>query len=464
MTSHQSVTVIGAGISGLTAARRLLQARTELGVTVIDAGTRSGGMVETEHWQGLTIDHGPEGVITTKPEALDLIDALGMTEDLVVSGPAPRRTFIARDGQLRPLPYGILNPTRRAAKNLLLSGLLSPRDKLRIAAEPLIRRRRELHDESVGAFVRRRFGQGMLDSLVDPLIGGIHGDSPDRLSAEMLIPALRRVELQGRSVAFHALRRGKASGAERLPPLVTLKGGMGSLTDRLASDLGDSLRLGERATAITRDASQWLVHLEDGPAARSDGVIVAIPCEPAADLLRPHDAELAAAVGALPSSPSQTVTLIWSSSHLTPPQDGTGFLVPRSEQRHLAACTWTTAKWHHRSEDNSVMVRCYMRAPGASDDELISMAREELAPFTDLSASPKRTIVRQVPAALPVMEIGHQSRVAAIHEQVARLGLLALAGAGLCGSGLPACIRSGNQAADNIISALDDSGRVLGES
>jgi oxygen-dependent protoporphyrinogen oxidase len=105
-----------------------------------------------------------------------------------------------------------------------------------------------------------------------------------------------------------------------------------------------------------------------------------------------------------------------------------------------------------------------MRAPGASDDELISMAREELAPFTDLSASPKRTIVRQVPAALPVMEIGHQSRVAAIHEQVARLGLLALAGAGLCGSGLPACIRSGNQAADNIISALDDSGRVLGES
>jgi oxygen-dependent protoporphyrinogen oxidase len=106
LTSHQSVTVIGAGISGLTAARRLLQARPELGVTVIDAGTRSGGMVETEHWQGLTIDHGPEGVITTKPEALDLIDALGMTEDLVVSGPAPRRTFIARDGQLRPLPYG----------------------------------------------------------------------------------------------------------------------------------------------------------------------------------------------------------------------------------------------------------------------------------------------------------------------------------------------------------------------
>ena len=115
------VVVIGAGISGLAAARHLRITDPGVEVIVLDKADRCGGMIETEHWNGLTIEHGPEGVVTTKPEAVDLIGAVGLADQVVVSGPAPRRTFIVRDGTLLPLPYGILNPTRSAAKNLMVS-------------------------------------------------------------------------------------------------------------------------------------------------------------------------------------------------------------------------------------------------------------------------------------------------------------------------------------------------------
>ncbi|MFV2040179.1 MAG: protoporphyrinogen oxidase, partial [Acidimicrobiales bacterium] len=448
MSTRQSVIVVGAGISGLAAAHHLRQVAPEVNLTVVDAATRAGGMVETEHWRGLTIEHGPEGLLSTKPEALALIDQVGMTEDILTDGPAPRQTFIVRGGDLRPLPYGILNPTRTAAGNLLRSPLLSVRGKLRLAGEPFVRRRRDPEDESVCMFVRRRFGQEMVDALVDPLIGGIHGADTDRLSAQMLLPALHHIEQEGHSVALAALRRPGGKRSQRLPPLVTLRRGMGSLTDRLAEGLDGALQLGTRVETIEQVSAGWVVHFEGGAARTADALILAVPTGPAAELLRPHDSTLATALGDLPSSASQTVTLIWESGTVTAPSRGTGFLVPREEQRHLAACTWTTAKWHHRSEDGSVMVRCFMRVPAATDDELVSLARAELARLTDLAAVPARTIVRQVRAALPIIEVGHRARVTEIHRRVIQLGSLALAGAGLEGSGLPACVRSGTRAAD----------------
>lgn len=453
MSERRSVVVIGAGISGLAAAHHLAELAPDVHLTVVDAATRAGGMVETEHWNGLTIEHGPEGVLSTKPEALALIEAVGMTGELVVDGPAPRQTFVVRGGELRPLPYGILNPTRTAAVNLLRSPLLSPRGKLRLAIEPFVRRRRDPSDESVAEFVRRRFGNEMLEALVDPLIGGIHGADTEQLSAEMLLPALRGLEQRGRSVAIGALRRG--GGKRRLPPLVTLRRGMASLTDRLGAGLGDQLRLGLRVQSLERTASEWVVHFGDGAPVTADALVLAVPAAPTAKLLRPHDSKLAAMVEALPSSGSQTVTLIWGPGDVSAPDHGTGFLVPRDEQRHLAACTWTTSKWHHRSENGSVMVRCFMRVPDATEDELVSLARSELAKFTNLRAAPIRTIVRQVSSALPLIEVGHRCRVSAIHERVGALGCIALAGAGLEGSGLPACVRSGTRAADRAIAGLD---------
>ena len=186
MPERASVVVVGAGISGLTAAHQL--ARTGASIVVVDAADRAGGMVHTEHWRGFTIEHGPEGFLSTRPEALELIDDLGLAGDLVTGGPAPRRSFVLRRGRLQPLPQGVLQPTRTAARNLIASPLLSMRGRARLALEPVVGRNRSASDESVASFVRRRFGAELLDELVEPLVGGVHGAGTDELSAQLQAP------------------------------------------------------------------------------------------------------------------------------------------------------------------------------------------------------------------------------------------------------------------------------------
>ena len=441
----REVVVVGAGISGLAAARAL-QDQPDTTVTVLDASVRVGGMVETERWGGFTIDLGPEGVVTAKPEAMELISELGLDDEIVSGGPAPRQTFIARHGRLEPLPYGVLNPNRAAAINLMKSPLLSVSGKLRLALEPFVKRRREGQDESVASFVRRRFGDDLLQTIVEPLIGGIHGGDCGRLSSEMLLPALTRIEREGHSIAIAAARKGKAATPTlQRTPLVTLERGMGSLTDAMAATLTGPLKLGAKVESIACDQARWKLSL-DGGTIEADQIVLALPAAASAQLLSPLDHELATKLQALPASDSQTVTFMWEEGAMKLPQRGTGFLVPRPEQRALAACTWVSEKWHHRAE-SGLMVRCFMRDPGSSDDQVIDAAQAEMHRLMGARAEPSRVIVRQTRAALPVMEVGHHDRVSSLHEHADRLSGLALAGGGLEGSGLPACIRSGHRAA-----------------
>jgi protoporphyrinogen/coproporphyrinogen III oxidase len=544
------VAVIGAGISGLVAAHHLRTTAPDTEVVVLERDDRAGGMVHTEHWQGRVIEHGPEGFVTNRPEALELVDELGLGDQLVVGGPAPRRTFVARGDDLVPLPYGVLNPDRTAAADLLRSPLLSMRGRLRLMAEPFVPRRRDPADESVASFVRRRFGAELLEALVEPLIGGIHGSSTDELSAEMLVPALRRIELDGGSVALAALRRRRgrrrlgprtdagavaahttsnratdtsasrstlltslraraasvarsagvaapsgtrpSAAGSTLPPLVSLRDGMASLTDAIAAELGDALQLGVGVATIRplggpgAATTGWELTLGDGRCLVVDGLVLATPPAVTGALLRPLDPEVATSVASMPWGSSTTVTLIWDADDVPPLEMGTGYLVAGRDGGRVAACTFTTAKWHHRSVDGAVMIRCFLRgvdapAPagertateGTATDEphrdglhgdaattdraLVALARGELARRIGLTADPSRTIVERVPIALPVMTVGHRGRVRTIHERVARLGPVAVAGAGLEGAGLPACIRSGRLAADAVVQSLDRS-------
>ncbi|MFN3215560.1 MAG: protoporphyrinogen oxidase, partial [Acidimicrobiales bacterium] len=431
---------------------------------------------------GRVVELGPEGFVSNRPEALDLVEAVGLSEELVVDGPAPRQTFIARGDRLLPLPYGVMNPDRTAAADLLRSPLLSVRGRLRLMAEPVVPRRNANPDsdvdESVAAFVRRRFGDEMLTALVDPLIGGIHGSSTDELSAEMLVPALRRIELDGASVALTALRRSRRKGRSRrsggspadaaasertLPPLVSLRRGMGSLTDAVADHLNGSIRLGVGVTSIEptpertgSPPSRWRVTCDDGSVLDADAVIVATPPAVTAGLLAPLAGATAAEVAAMPWGSSTTVSLTWAPGQVNLDM-GTGYLVPVSEGGVVAACTFTTAKWHHRSVDGSTMVRCFMRGDGVdpmSDEDLVRAARDELRRRVGVTAPPAEASVRRVPVALPVMKVGHRARVQEIHAGLDGLTGLALAGGGLEGAGLPACIRSGRLAADRALAAL----------
>ena len=457
MAERHAVVVIGAGISGLTAAHRLRRSG-QTDVVVVDPGQRAGGMIHTESWRGFTIEHGPEGFLSTRPEGLGLVDELGLRSDLVTDGPAPRRTFILRDGTLRPLPQGILQPTRASARNLMTSPLLGLRGRARLALEPLIRRDRGTDDQSVAAFVRRRFGTELLDELIEPLVGGVHGAGTEALSADMVLAPLRRIEREGRSIALRALRTPAPTAQGGLPPLVTLRGGMGQLVDALAASVGPALRLGRGVASLEKLDDGWRLVLTDGETVDAGAVVLATPPAATAKLVAPIDPELSDLVAAQPMSQSQIVTLVWepgSQDELrTDDLPGTGFLVPRREGGHVAACTWVSGKWHHRAPAGGVAVRCFLRpVDGRLLDEApaVETAQQIVTETLGLRAHPTRALHGVQRAAIPVMHVGHRLRIAQIAERVAGVGGLALAGAGLEGSGIPACIRSGTLAAESVL-------------
>ena len=139
-TPEVGATVVGAGIAGLAAALELQRSVSE--VVLIDPSDRPGGVMRTDHVAGYVLERGPN-TIQVKAPMLAFLRRLGLEDALLRARPASRRRFVYRDGALVQVPMSPLAFAR--------TPLLSTRGKLRLLAEPLIRRG-DGFDESVAEF------------------------------------------------------------------------------------------------------------------------------------------------------------------------------------------------------------------------------------------------------------------------------------------------------------------------
>ncbi|HEX7138456.1 MAG TPA: protoporphyrinogen oxidase, partial [Vicinamibacterales bacterium] len=239
--------VIGAGIAGLTTAYQLT--RDGASVRVLEASGRAGGVIFSEQFDGFTIDAGPDSLLVQKPEAIALCRELGLGDRLVSTKP-PRLAYIQRNRRLHALPAASILGIPTRIGPFLSTRLFSWPGKLRMGAELFVPAKRDEGDESVGAFMRRRFGQEATDFLAEPLLAGIHAGDVERLSLKSVFPRFRDAERTHGSVlrAFAAQMRTApaAEGAFR-----SLPGGLTELTCALARALRpDCLLTNARGLAI----------------------------------------------------------------------------------------------------------------------------------------------------------------------------------------------------------------------
>src|SRR4030095_4943526 len=198
------VAIVGGGIAGLTAAYELR--KRGLGVRVLEAGTRAGGVITTERFDGWVIDGGPDSMLVQKPAAVALCRELGIAERLV-STLTPRTAYVLRDDRFHAIQEGSFLGFPIKFSALARSSLFTVGGRLRMACEALVPRGGDGEDESIASFVRRRFGQEAVEYLADPLLAGIHAGDAERLSMRALFPRLLEAERQSGSVirAFRAL-------------------------------------------------------------------------------------------------------------------------------------------------------------------------------------------------------------------------------------------------------------------
>ena len=494
------VAVIGGGTSGLAAAYTLACAR-QAGAPVeemlIEASDRLGGVIRTETMDGFVIEAGPDSFLAEKPQAAALARELGLGDDLMGSNDHARRTYILHRGRLLPLPDGLmfLVPTRLWP--MVTTRLLPLSTKIAAARElfssPPVA---DPGDESVASFVRRHFGQAMVENIADPLLAGVYGGDSASLSVRSVLPRFWEMERKHGSLTratLEAMRqRRKASSnnhngpdsagtgvgpPRKLPLFMTLKGGLEQMTERLAARLEKSrLFLGRRADGIEfapggpggaadSCSRRFQISCQGEGAFDADAVVLAVPALLAGGLIPALDHRLSELLEGVTYSSSMTVSLGFDERARAALPAGFGFLVPRKEQRRMLACTFVHAKFDHRAPDGKAMLRCFLggaRDPdvlGLSDDAVVGLVQQELKEILNFTAEPLFCRVHRWPDSMAQYPVGHAGRVSAIEERLQDLPGLYLAGNAYSGIGISDCIRTGKGAAEKALEFVGLGGR-----
>jgi len=477
------VAIIGGGIAGMAAAFELEKARAagaDVAYTLFEARGKLGGSLASETVNGVVLERGPDSFLSEKPAGAELCRELGLADQLTPSNDANRKTYIVVKNRLVPLPDGLmfLIPTKLVPT--ALSGLFSPATKIRMGLELLHPPRPSGKDESVAALVKRHFGQEAVDRLADPLLSGIYGGDATQLSARTVLPKLVEMETEYGSLtrgmlAAHRKMRAKmaaarstgpaAGGEKRSAPrsiFTTLKGGLQQLVDALELRLNPKwIRKSTAVSALDRVGDGWRVRLS-GTDETYDAVIVASPAWAAGGMLAATDAGLGDELNAIPYSSSITVNLVFDEAQLGKLPDGFGFLVPAVEERAMLACTFVHRKFAGRTPTGKAVLRAFLGGAknevllDQSDEVLVATVRRELSEI--LGA---RVVGPHIPAeatqvsrwrkAMAQYAVGHQERMLRIRERVATLPGLRLAGNAYDGIGIPDCIRTGRNAAKELM-------------
>jgi len=441
------VAIVGGGISGLAAAYELQ--RRGLTVRVLEAGPRAGGVITTERFDDWVIDGGPDSILVQKPAAVALCRELGIA-DRLISTLTPRTAYILRDRRLHRIAEGSFLGFPLDVGSLARSSVFTLGGRLRMACEVVMPRHAGDEDESVGAFVRRRFGEEAVDYLAEPLLAGIHAGDVDRLSIRALFPRLLEAERQSGSVirAFRAMRaRPSPQGA-----FVSLPGGTGELVDSLVRALTPgTVSTSTRVTDLHRHANYRIETSAGLVEARV--VVLAVPAYVAASLLRRFDTTIAALAEGIPYASTATVALGYRRDQIANPMAGSGFVVPRVERSPLLAATWVTSKWPQRAPDGHALLRGFLgggrdpRRLDADDDELTKLVVNELSQLMGISGTPLFTRIFRWTKQSPQYEVGHLQRVATIDRQLASIPGLFVTGSGFRAIGIPDCVADGRETA-----------------
>lgn len=459
----ERLVIVGGGISGLATAVRVLEAAQRRGValevTVLEAQDRPGGRMWSDREDGYVVEHGPNGFLDGKPDALDLTGRLNASDRLLRASPLARKRFIIRRGRLLRLP--------ESPPAFLASRLLTLRGKVRVLCEPFAPPPPE-GDETLADFARRRLGPQALDFLMDPMVSGVFAGDPERLSLHAAFPRIHELEREYGGL-FKALwrlgrKRGRRGGGGPAGPggtLTSFRGGVRTLVETLAATLQGRLKCGAPVRRIERTSSGYRV-LAGSPerADEAGAVVLACPAYEAARLCADLAPSLAGELDAIPYAPVTVVATAYAREDVRHPLDGFGFLVPSREGRPILGTLWDSSVFGDRAPAGRVLLRTMLggaRRPDLAampDGDLVRAVRSQLRDLLGVRADPLRVWVYRHDRGIPQYEVGHLERLARIEQ-----GLRALPGVFLChnayrGIALNDCAREAKATAEAVMEYL----------
>lgn len=447
VTSHR-IAVVGAGITGLTAAHDLAKAGHR--VTVFEARKEAGGAIRSQHHDGgWLVEAGPNSLMLRDRSLDALFTELGLEPELQLANPAAAKRFIVRGGRPIALPSGPLGA--------VFTPIFNFRGKLRVLAEPFIAKNTTNPDETLDSFARRRVGQEFLDYAVNPFIGGVYSCAPEELCVRHALPRLWRLEQNHGSLVkgtIALLRAKKKSGDKTKTRLVSFRGGLQALPDALARARGENLRLGCAVTSLARDSTSGAWRVTSAAGTEEFDRVLLCSSAPALAKLAVGDsgATPLSSLAAMPYTAVTSVALGFPRTAVAHALDGFGMLIPAKENRRILGSLFSSTLFPGRAPDGHVLLTTFVggRQPeiaGKSDAELEALVREELAALLGATGAPVFRHFNRWPQAIPKYTVGFGALAATMDAFEREHPGVFLAGHFRTGISLADCLAAGRAVA-----------------
>lgn len=448
MTGHVQALVVGGGISGLVCAYALQKAAIE--VLLVETSARPGGVINSVSRDGYLLELGPQSFSATS-QLRSLCAELGLADQLL-EAPAKAPRYVVVGDKLEALPL--------SAPAFFTSPLIDGATKWALLRDIFGKSVPPEGDESVAAFVRRKFSEPLLDRLVGPFVSGVYAGDPEKLSVRSAFPRLHEAERARGSIVRGMLRLAKSrNGPRERPTLSTFRAGNETLVRALGDRLASTVLLRTRATNVYRQNDGWYhVSLEgstnDSVSAKS--VVFATPTDVTGKLLGQLEPSFGPPLASVEYAAVAVVSLAYAQKDVRHSLDGFGFLVPRSAGLRILGTVWNSSLFPGRAPDGYALLTTFVG--GATDvaattlnhDELSAMVHREIAPLLSIQSNPTFASVTIWPRALPQYNLGHGDRLAFIEKNLPRFPGLFLTGNYLRGPAIGACVEQAVAVAEQV--------------
>ena len=371
------VAIIGAGITGLTAAFYLK--RKGIPVTVYEASNRVGGVIQSLRKDGYLAEFGPNTILETSPRIAQLVRDVGLESRRLDSNPKAGARYVVRYKRPIAMPSSL---------GFFTTKLFSAKAKLAVLREPFIPARRDGREESVAEFVLRRLNQEFLDHAIDALVAGVYAGDPYKLSLPQAFPRLAELESRYGSLIKGQIfgareRKRRAEIAKDRAPKFSFDEGLQVLPDILHEQLGDAVRLNTSVTKLKQMESGWRISTSSGEVEHS-AVIYAGTAYKLAELkLESQTASNFSSFSEIRYPPVTSVVLGFRHGDVKHPCEGYGMLIPKVEGFKILGTIFSSSLFPNRAPVGHILLTSYVggeRQPELAllpPDKLIAMTCED---------------------------------------------------------------------------------------
>lgn len=471
MSREADVVIIGAGISGLSAAYWLK--KQDYSVRILEKSDRIGGSIRTTQKDGFLIEHGPNSGMETNPLIGEIVRGLGLESQMLHANAEANNRYIVKDGTLHKLPM--------SPPGFIKTKLFSGRAKWRVLGEWFVGKAPEGSEETVADFVRRRLGPEFLDYAINPFVAGVFAGDPENLSVRAAFPKLVALEdnyggifkgvLKGRKERKARAKEGEES--KQSARMFSFKNGLQTFTDALGKFLEFDIETAAGVEQISREDNYWKVQYKSAGTAKTlqaQSVLFASPAYATADLIRDIDNKTAYALNEISYAKVTMIFTGYDKSDVPIDLNGFGYLIPEKEQMNTLGTIWSSTIFENRAPQGKVAFTTFVggaRQPEKielDDEVLLKEMRSDFAEIMNIQGEPEEIYIRRWPEAIPQYTPGHLKREAAMQEFEKNHPGLFISGNHRGGISVADCVKNSKPRAETVVEFLEiDSANYLRE-